>query len=309
MRNLTFGLIVLGCVLMSSWAVADVALFKGQPVSVAGITIGGWGSGSAVEASERVYEGTRSVKVTTQGLYQGGRIDYRNPVEIIEPDVDETSYVHIALVFPSLIRQGSPTFVTPGFGAKSVPDEPTPVASVSPYYYEEEIPTRPKSNLLRIVLESADGKAVDAMAPVPFDPDDDGWYKISIPFKALGLLGQSSFKVSRVLIFSDVPDTFYVGLITTVKDTSPIVVQPGDEQVVAVGDTVTFQAEAYGGGTPLRYSWNFAERSGDDGEDAVGRIVSHVFKKGGDYNVKLTVYDIWGIKKPATAIHRVIVND
>lgn len=309
MRRFLFVLMVLCCFWLSALANADVAIFKGEPVSAAGITIGGWGSGSAVEASERFYEGTRSVKVTTQGLHQGGRIDYRNPVEIIEPGVDENCYIHIVMVFPSLIRQGSPIFVTPGFGAKSVPDEPTPVTSVSPYYYEEEIPTRPKINLFRIVLESADGESVDAISSVPFDADDDGWYKISIPFKALGLLGKSSFRVSRVLMFSDVPDTFYVGLIATIKDTTPIVVQPGDEQVVAVGDTVTFQAEAYGGGTPLRYSWNFAERGDDDGEDAVGRIVSHVFKKGGDYNVKLTVYDVWGIKKPATSIHRVIVND
>ena len=104
-------------------------------------------------------------------------------------------------------------------------------------------------------------------------------------------------------IFGDSPDTFNVGEIRTVTDTDPIVVEPLDEQVVAAGDQVTFSATAEAGLSILRYSWNFGD-SGDTLEDAVGRRVTHVFKKPSPENkpyvVTLTVTDLGGTKPPQT---------
>lgn len=306
MRNFCAVALVLATTLTAGTANAEVTLFKGDPITTVGITVNGWGSGTAVESSRRYYEGSRSIEISTQGLHEGGRIDFRNPIEMIEPTIDENEYLQLVVGFTSLVRSDASAFVGPGFGVKSAPGFSV-IPEVSVYYFEEEIPTRPKVNNIRIVLESDNNRSIDATVDVQSDPDD-GWYKVSIPLKTFGLKKGDSFKVKRVLVFSDVPDVLYVGRIGTVTDSDPIQVQSGDEQVVAIGDTVTFRADADGGACMLKYSWNFGDRGGT-GEDTTGQVVSHAFKRGGDYDVTLTVSDVWGVKKPVKTIFKVSVND
>jgi hypothetical protein len=172
---------------------------------------------------------------------------------------------------------------------------------------EFDVPSRPKVNRVRVVLESAGGRSVEATAEVP-TARDEGWYKIAVPFKVLGLKEGDSFPVSRILVFTDVPDTIFVGQIGTVRDDTPITAYAGEDQVVAVYDTVTLRAEAEGGASLLRYSWNFGDRD-PNGEDASGIMVNHKFSKGGDFTVKLTVSDVWGLKKPVVETIKITVND
>ena len=304
MRNLCAIALILAAALSGTVARGEVLVFKGDAAPDAGITIGGWGSGAALESSERVYVGSRSVKITTEGLHEGGSIAFKNPIELLADPVDDNDYLQFVLAFTTIVRGPGMGSSGPGFGATSVPGLPTPG---SYYYHEFEIPSRPKVNTIRVVMESVDGRGVEATVDVP-GSEEAGWYKISVPFKVLGFKQGESFRVSRICIFSDVADTFYLGEIGTVRDSTPITAQAGDDQVVAVYDTVTFPGEAEGGASMLRYSWNFGDRD-PDGEDATGQLVTHKYTKGGDFTVKLTVSDVWGIKKPAVATVAVSVND
>jgi hypothetical protein len=306
MRKLFVAALVITVMLIGVTVNAEVMLFKGDPLATAGITLGGWGSGSAVEASERPYEGSRSIKVVSQGLHQGGRIDFKTPVEIIEAPASMDDYLQFTLNFTSVVRIGTSPFTAMGFGITSAPGVSILPSASSTYYYEDEVPVRAKVNTMRIVVVPTNGPAIDCLSDVPA-VSPDGWYKIAIPFKVLGILKAQSFKVSRLAVFTDLPETFYVGEVSSVRDTTPISVQEGDEQVVAANDIVTLQASAEGGSSMLHYAWNFGDGY-KDGEDASGPVVSHQFKTPGDFNVTLVVSDIWGIKKSATTTYKVSVN-
>ncbi len=274
---------------------ADVMLFKGDPIRDSGITVGGWGSGTAVEATDRVYTGSRSIKISTQGLHQGAALSFKSPIVLLSQQTDlNNKYLEFIVAFNTVLRSG--------FGLSG--------GSSAAYYsgsQEIEIPMKPKVTRLRIVVESVEGKSIEATASVPVN-SVDGWYRIAIPFKALGIKADDQFSVSRIMIFGDVPDTMFLGQIGTTVDDTPITADIGDDQVVAIHDMVTFRAEAEGGVSMLKYSWNFGDR-GPAGEDASGEIVTHRYAKGGDFTVKLTVSDVWGIKEPVVQTIKVAVND
>lgn len=282
-------------------AVAEIALFKGEPVYATGITISGWGSGTALEAGDRCYEGSRSIRVNTQGLHQGGCINFKTPIDILGEQFNDSTYLQFVIGFSSVVRSDVAGGSGP-FGVMSMPGMP-----FAGSYNSDSIPTKPVVNSIRLVIVSADGHEVEVTQDVPTKADD-GWYRIAVPLKSLGFKQGEAFPVSRILMFSDVPDSIYVGEIATAEDKTPITCTCGDDRVEAVSDPVTFTAEAEGGGSQLLYSWNFGDH-GPEGEDAAGPIATHVFKKGGDFTVKLTVTDVSGIKAPATSTCLVSVND
>jgi hypothetical protein len=298
MRKLYAVVVILTVVFAIGASAADVALFRGETTRNAGLVVGGWGSGTAVEAKDRVYSGTVSIKVTTQGLHEGGRIDFRNPINLLDQQIDDTCYLQLVLGFTATDRLS----VGGAAGGYGIPGS---------YYsggQEIVIPARPLVKQIRLVLESEEGKSVEVTAPVPTH-EDDGWYRIAIPLRAFGFKAEDkSFRVSRLLIFSDIPDTIFVGQIETIRDNTPITANAGDDLVEWINETLTFKAEAEGGVSVLNYSWNFGDKD-SEGEDAAGEIVTHRFTKGGDFKVKLVVSDYWGIKKPATHIINVTIND
>lgn len=304
-RSFTLVMTLAVC-LIGSAVSADIELFKGDPIRVAGLTLSGWGSGTAMEASDKVFTGTRCIKIVSQGLHEGGCLIYKNPIEIISGTVDDSDYLQFILGFTQMVREGTNTPVGPGVPG-GLSGGPSPRGSYYSGSQEFEIPSRPKVNEIRVVLQSDDGRTVEVTQDVP-TARDEGWYKIAIPFKVLGLKQGESFRVTRILIFTDVPDTIFLGQISTMKDDTPITVYAGEDQVVAIYDTVTIRAEAEGGANMLRYSWNFGDRD-PDGEDASGIMMSHKYTRGGDFTITLTVSDLWGIKKPAVKKIKITVND
>lgn len=310
MRTFSIAAFLLVLCLIGGSVSAEVMLFKGDPLYSSNISVGGWGSGTAVEASDRVLEGSRSIKITTQGLHEGARIDFRNPVEILSEPVDDGDYLQFDFSFTTVALGTSGFGATPGMmGPPGMPGMPgMPQPNPGYYYGMENVPRQTKVNVIRLVIQSADGKSVEATQDVPQN-EEDGWYRVSIPFKHMGLKQGDSFRISRVLVFTDVPDTFYLGKIGTIRDNASITASiESDEEVVAIYDVVTLRAEAEGGACALNYSWNFGD-NGPDGTDATGNIVTHRYKKAGDYTVKLTVSDGWGMKKPVTSTMQVTVND
>jgi hypothetical protein len=188
-----------------------------------------------------------------------------------------------------------------------MPGAGSSMPTISSDYDDSDTQLKPKATQVRVVIETPDDRSEEATQPMP-DRDEEGWYKVSVPFKSLHFKTGESFPISRILIFTDVPDTFYLGEIITVRDDTPIIVNDIDDQVIAIYDTVTFRADAEGGASTLRYEWNFGDKS-PDGVDATGGIVNHQYMKSGDFKVVLTVSDALGVKKPVKTQCTISVND
>ena len=56
-------------------------LYRGEGDS-GNIALSSWGSGKAEPTTENVLLGDAAIKVTTHGMYQGGRIDFKSPVDL-----------------------------------------------------------------------------------------------------------------------------------------------------------------------------------------------------------------------------------
>jgi len=270
----------------------EVYIFKGTPLAQSGISVGSWGSGKAVDSADstRVLTGGRSIKITTQGLYSGGRIDFAQPVALFTEGIDSTRYIVFSFFFDAV-------------------DTIDPAAG-SAYSYEIEPYKMPKARIVRFVFISDKGEMLAAEEPTnPLDPDVN-WCRVAVPiakFKALGDIKE--FRLSRLLIFTDLATTLYLGEVKMVTDTEPIKVQPlSDQTIVVYVDEVMFLAEATGGVSSLQYSWDFDASNGIQ-QETTGKVGRYVYTRGGDFTVTLTVSDADNIKPPVTVTAKVSVTD
>ncbi|BDI29225.1 hypothetical protein CCAX7_12760 [Capsulimonas corticalis] len=60
----------------------ETVLYSGQPAGQLGITTQNWGAGSAADTTELAYRNTHSLKITTYGLYAGGKVGFSKPVAL-----------------------------------------------------------------------------------------------------------------------------------------------------------------------------------------------------------------------------------
>lgn len=271
----------------------EVYIYRGAPIAQSGISVGSWGSGQALESSDstRVLTGSRSIKITTQGLYAGARIDFAQPVALFSDGIDPSRYVIFVFYFEDV-------------------QTIDPAAQNPVYSYEVEPYTIPKVSTVRFVFVGEDGKQVEVEEPTnPLDPETN-WCTVAVPLAKFRSVAQevSEFKLKRLLIFTDIPNTFYLGEIKLVTDKFPIKVDALPSQVVVVYDEVILQAKADGGVASLTYSWDFDASNGIQ-EEATGPIGRYVYTKGGDYTVTLTVKDADGIKQPVSVTTTISVNE
>lgn len=288
--------VVAGSMFMSSLANAAV-IYSGQPKDQAGLSFSAWGSGSATESSEKRYSGEKSIKITTQGMYSGGGIEFKTPVTFNVGDPKSSEYLQFLISFNTMITL-NPTGYTYG-----------QAYDTSDYYGGSDIIQMPKVSKMRIVFVPETGKAVEIQQPVVSSEDDEGWPRINIPLAALKVPeGEKQLKVKKIVFFTDIPDSFYIGEISTITDTTPITCEAGDEQVVAANEVVFFRGSAEGGATTLLYSWDFDDKDGIQ-EDAGGPVVLHLYRKPGIYKATLTVRDANGLKTASTSTVSIEVND
>ncbi len=268
----------------------EVFIYRGTALNESGIAAGGWGSGKATESADttKVLTGNKSIRITTQSLYAGARIDFAQPVALYTEGIESTRYVLFAFMFDAV-------------------ETVNPAADV--YSYEVEPYTIPKVDMLRFVFVSDTGVQVEVTEPTnPLDPDDN-WCRVSVPlakFRGLGV--DKEFRLKRLLIFSSLATTFYLGEIKLVTDDTPIEVDSLSDQTVAVMDDLFFQTKVNGGVSSLKYSWDYDSSNGlqDEATTTVGRIT---YTKGGDYTVTLTVSDADNIKAPVSVKAKITVND
>jgi len=178
---------------------------------------------------------------------------------------------------------------------------------------QQSLLTEPKPiRNVRCVLVMTDGKQVDVTLPLEFSRSSrEGWRTLAVPFASLPAVKSASGQIAEIRVFGDSVGTMYIGQVRTVDDQTPIRVEDLSDRTVAVNDKVTFTGSADGGVSQLKYEWTVlkaGEKLDPLPADAQGRTFEHKFRKGGDYEVYLTVRDVYGLKKPVTTVAKVHVT-
>jgi hypothetical protein len=273
----------------------EVYLYRGTPLSQSGITVGSWGSGRASESAEKVLAGSQSIKIVSQGLYAGGRIDFAQPIALFTDGLNPKQYIQFAFFFndTKLIDLSAQTG----------------------NWYDIDPYTVANAAHVRFVLESDSGVAVSDEEPTGIVDPDDNWMRVAVPMAKLKLpQGIKEFRLKRLVIATDgpgtaiTPATMFLGEAKIVEDDQPIKVDPIGSQTIALGDEVVLVASATAGVSSLKYSWDWDARNGIQ-EETVDRIGRCTYTKGGDYTVTLTVSDVDGIKTPVSVTGTISVND
>lgn len=297
-----FNTVRIGLLILLVFGFADAVLgqqgvyiYQGAPLSQSGITLGSWGSGKAVESREQVLTGGQSIKITTQGLYAGGRLDFTQPVTLFSDGINPKHYIVFSLFF-SEIQDVDP-------------------AAGSGYWYDIEPYKIPKATRVRFTFFSDTGLSVSAEVPTRPLNQDDNWVRLAVPLAKFKLPDEvKSFRLKRLVIASDAPGTLttpatvYLGEAKIVEDDTPIKIDPLGSQSVVIGDQVFFAASALAGVSSLKYSWDWDNRNGIQ-EETTGFIGRVTYYKGGDYVVTLIVSDIDGLKMPASVTTTVSVSE
>jgi hypothetical protein len=289
----------------------SITLYSGDPGSVV--------LGRAEANTETVLVGSESIRVTTQGLYQGALLTFPQPIDLAPAFANRNTYLRLQVRFaPGGAGAGG------GGPTQEVFDPSTGEvrrAAASPF------------DRMRFVLTMADGSRHELIRPVEVKGTDDpeAWVYIAFPIEAVlrkpaaaattttaagagATEGAApapapaapaapapptgnAAKLSSLAIFGDRYQQFFISDISVITDDTDINVDPLEEQVGFVGAALVFSATAEGGASTLRYEWDL---DGDKKTDRTGSTIQHFWRKPGKYPVTVTVSDVDGLKKPAS---------
>lgn len=305
-------------------------LFRGVQGS---LELGAWGSGNAQEVDKPVLIGTRAIRITTQGLYGGGRITFREPVDLSAAFASPKTYLRMQTRFdttqigsvgggrfpggppagmggPPAGMGGPPAGMGGGRGGRGGQGEGGEFGGGGGGGFggiqSAKFAASPFERM-RYVLTMVDGTKYEMVRPVTLPPteDPDSYVPIAFPVSAILKKGDGTAatvptgdgaKLKEIAIFGDKYQQFLIGEMEVVTDDTSISVSPIEEPVVYTNDMIPFNGVAEGGTTSLHYSWDFDSSDGIQ-EDAVGRNVTQVFKSAGKRTVTLTVSDVDGVKQ------------
>jgi hypothetical protein len=285
--------VLMMAVCFSTPALGQTYIYRGESASQVGITLGSWGSGSASESAEpgKILAGGHAIKIVSQGLYAGGRIDFAKPITLFTNGLNPKQYIEFAFFFNDVQRI-------------DLGD-----------WYDIEPYTVARATRVRFLFESDSGQLISVEEPTGIVDPDDNWMRISVPLAKFGLPEDTKeFRLKRLVIATDgpgtvvTPATVFLGEARIVEDDQPIKVDPIGSQTIALGDEVVLLAEATGGQASLKYSWDWDARNGIQ-DDTVNRIGRVTYTKGGDYTVTLTVSDVDGLKQPVSVTGTITVID
>ncbi len=286
-----------------------------------GIKLKSWGSGTVSETGELAFEGGHSIRVSTRNFFQGGALEWSNPVDLSPAFADKNNLlrfvVRIAdqkLTFtgggPSaggigglggVGNSGGPAAGGKGGTGAGPGGSGPPGASVS------AADTTLKT--IRVIIATSDGKRSEAYIPLSTSTGGErGWKYVAVPLQAINGFNDTNKAVTGISLSGDAISTFYVGDVRIINDSTPIT---GDleprEMNLALGDAVTFRARGFGGSSVLVYYWDFDDRDGVQ-YDAVGQTIKRKFRKAGKYTITLTIIDAFRLKKPYQTTAKVTVN-
>jgi len=275
----------------------EQVIYEGNPVNQATIRLGNWGSGTCKESTQNTYSGSRSIEITPRGLFAGGRIDFANPVDLTNSFNNPDAYLQFVTRFRGVQSEYDDWAV--GLGGPGATDMYAGVPRTA----------RPVRRI-RVMLEFEGGPAVERQVDVSaFRLSDDGWMNVSLPLAVFkSELSLPEYELKRLVITGDGMDPFHIGEIRTIRDTTPLQANAGQDKEVARNYLIGFQGVCESGATAVKYSWDFDQSDGIQ-EQAVGDLVYHRFSKAGNFTVTLTVSDLFGLKQPATSTIKVKVNE
>jgi hypothetical protein len=277
-------------------ALADTSIYTGQPVADAGITLGSWGTGAAQEDSEKTLAGSRTIKIDTGGWFQGGTIEFKSPMAVPGGAAGDYLVFTVAPTMQTGMSSDSDTsWYTRGSASAS-----------KSFGFGAESVQRPKIQRIRFVFIDASGKSIEVQQGLT-TYGESGWMNVSIPVAKLRGASTTDYSLKKILVFSDLPDTIYIGEIKVAQDTTQLKAESVDDLSYATGDTVPFQATVTSGLSSVKCSWDFDKTDGIQ-EDAIGQYVTHLFAKPGDFVVTLTVTDNNGVKSPYSTTIKVHIE-
>jgi hypothetical protein len=258
-------------------------LYKGENEAGSAIRLASWGSGKAEYTREAVLNGDSSIKVTTHGLYQGARFDFKNPVDLSAAFQNKKTYLRMMTRFPG--SSGS-AFDNSSLQTSSV--------AASPF------------DKMRFLAIMGDGKQYELIRPVDVPPseDVDAYIPLAFPLAALAKAAKTAptgegAKLKSLVIAGDKYAQFNIGEVGIITDDTEISPAPLDDQIAFINADLLFTGSAEGGASTLKFSWDWDDKDGIQ-EDATGRTVSHTFRKAGKFTVTLTVSDIDKVKTAHT---------
>ncbi len=311
------------------------SIYAGDISSPSTLRVDTWGSGVAIESSETVFSGSRSVKATSFGRYQGVRLVLANPVDIKSLMGDTTSLLQLVYLMSEKTettssgtgkfggkggsiggsgsggrsQQGGSGGRQQGGAAGGKGGASGGLGGGSGQDSKAEVKTIAPENV-RIVLGMDDGAKFELNMELSTSRlVRDEWRSLAIPVSAIGGLKNSSGKLKEVDIFTDQPATFHIGQIQIAQDETPIRVDDLNDETVAKNDIMSMNGSAEGGSSSLKYVWTVRgianTESGTNPNPNYlvtleGKKFKHQFTKSGDFEVMLTVKDVYGIKKSAS---------
>ncbi|CUU34490.1 MAG: PKD domain-containing protein [Armatimonadetes bacterium] len=327
------GWVILLSVWVSAWA--DVALYQGLPTDATGITLQGWGSGKVEDSEELSFVGSRSLKVTTRGVFSGGWLIFRNPIDLRADMNAPDKVIRFTFRFPGTTTapggggaprgpRGGPGGLGEGGDLAGGPRGPqggpgAPLGGTGGGATTQTTP--PNMETVRVVYQTTDGKTGEFMLPVrSLRASETGWQSVSVPLSAIPGLKETNGQIARIGLFGDTSGVFYVGEIRTLSEQTPIQgyiyvmnaygsgFSSRNQQkiIIATNDELTFYGVSESGSLPVVFRWSFG---GDPSQiDGEGNGIRHRFPKRGNYVVYLTIADPYGQRKPYTTQIEIQVN-
>ena len=276
--------------------VVTISLYRGQEVAASNVKLAAWGSGNATETKDNTFVGDNAIKITTQGLYQGGRVEFKSPVDIAPALANKKTYLRFQVRFNP---QGN---LTESFNDATGGS----TQRLGPIF-----------TYMRYIIQMADGKKYEVVRPFELPPTDDpnAYVALAFPVQALlkaaakmpggaAKLSGDGAKLKSITICGDKYQQFNVGEIEIITDDTEIDVADLDEQIVFFDNDTVFAASAQGGASTLHFAWDFDASDGFQ-EQGIGRTANYVYRprnlnnevQSKKYMVTLRVSDIDGIKE------------
>ena len=104
-------------VVLAADAPITLSLFKGQVGEAANLVLGGWGSGKAETTKEGALVGQFAVRVTTQNLFSGARLDFPAGINLADALKRQDTFLRFQMRFPGGSGGGFPGAASyPGAG-------------------------------------------------------------------------------------------------------------------------------------------------------------------------------------------------
>lgn len=262
------------------------------------------GSGSIKPDTNLAYTGTTSFSIATQGYYQGGGLALKTPVNLAPYLSNPDAYLTFAVYLPNNQNNGIPGYNGryPGYGGPMgypgfPPTGPTgfPGFPGYPGYPGARggFNTSTRKAVLqnfRVELVTTNGKKTEALLPLSYASQNNNWYMLSIPVSALPGLSADDAQIAQIRLFGDAPANFNVGRIAVVIDQSPVSGLSLPEQLVGVGQMITYSVYPTAGIRPLKIWWDWDASDGIQLESE-GRAVRHAYYVEGDYTATVMAMD------------------